>query len=119
MCKPYHLQPDEESTYFTQGKFMNDYSAVFSDKDLEQHAFDIKGHMNWHNYEVNNLKYCNYDTYEKFSEQVPLWKIPYMHDAYTEDNDTSDEDLSNDECSSDEEFDPLNIKPKPDAQKQM
>ena len=58
--------------------------------------------------------YLNFETYKSFAEQVPVWKIPYMHDAYDEDNDTSDEDLSSGEGSSDEEFDPLNIKPKPD-----
>jgi hypothetical protein len=35
ITKSLQLEADEKSTYFTRNKFMNDYSKVFADKEIE------------------------------------------------------------------------------------
>jgi len=33
--KQLHLSPDEKSTYFTKSKYLNDYSGIFKEEELE------------------------------------------------------------------------------------
>jgi len=36
VTKTLHLQADQESSYFTQTKYMNNYSPIFSAKEIEE-----------------------------------------------------------------------------------
>ena len=102
-----HLEIDEENSYFTKTKYMNDYSMVFTE-ELEKLEGDeseaaklkklnIKGRFNHENYEANK----RFSSIEAFQEQVDsgiqLWDIAAIRDKYTEDNDTDDEQSSEEE----------------------
>ena len=39
--RDFHLEGDEDSTYFKRGKFMNDYSLAFENTELTQNRHRI------------------------------------------------------------------------------
>ncbi len=51
--KSLHVEANEDSKYFTKTKFMNDYSLLFSDNEIQGNELNVKGRLNAENYEHN------------------------------------------------------------------
>lgn len=100
VTKSLHKQADEESTYFTKSKFMNDYSNVFTAEEIEQFQ-DVKGRQSKENFNKNKI-FKEVDEFRRLSQTRQLWQIPACYDLYDEDNDT-EEESSDDEDDLDQE----------------
>jgi len=55
VTKSLHLMADEESSYFTKAKYMNDYKAIFKNEDIKNDSdfYNINGRFNKDNFYQN------------------------------------------------------------------
>lgn len=55
VSKSLHLQANEESSYFTKAKYMNDYKAIFKTEDVKNDSdfYNINGRFNRDNFNQN------------------------------------------------------------------
>lgn len=94
--KRLHLEPDQESSYFTLAKFMSDYSTIFSEEELQAKPH-LRGLFSRENFE-NNQKFSNVAYFQEQAKTQHLWQIAFNRDTFDEDNDTEeDTDSDNNE----------------------
>ena len=84
---------DDNSKYYTKDKFMNDYSVLFEEENIEneQQKANIIGRFNRERYNINIQKY-SLENWKKELEERQIWDVTYKGEDYEEDNDTSEEE---------------------------
>jgi hypothetical protein len=94
--KPHHGSVPKH--YFTREKFMNDYSAVFTEEQVQECPVNVLGgRFSRENFNLNIAKY-SLDTWKKeVAQGVPLWQMTYKEEDYDEDNDTEEEEEEDEE----------------------
>lgn len=102
VTKSLHIDPDQESNYFTRAKFKNNYSAIWTEEEIsnmtEEQKLNVHGRFNRENFEANQKEYYDISRWrEHLANGVKVWEVPYIFDRHDEDNDTDDEESSEDE----------------------
>jgi hypothetical protein len=88
--KPHHGGVPKR--YFTREKFMNDYSAIFSESDIEKSSVNILGgRFSRENFNKNIAKY-SLNTLRSEADNKMLWEMTWKEDDCSEDNDTEEEE---------------------------
>lgn len=90
--KRLHLAADEQSTYFTKQKFMNDYSACFS--AAEQDDPNVCGRFSHQNFEQN----CLYEA--SITDRIKaghIWEVDHLWDRNFEDCDSESDEEDNEQ----------------------
>ena len=93
-----HLEKQQSLSYYRIGKFLNDYSSIFSEDQIKENPLNVKGRFNREVFKTNQqaLSVKNIRASLKVGKQI--WEVPFFKDTFFEDNDSDDED----ESSSDE-----------------
>ena len=98
---PMHIEGDPSSSYFTRSKFMNDFSPLFNEGEVQEAMNgksnmekkrihdNIHGHFDREKYEFNSNT-TNLDTCKHMMETMDadIWEVPFIRDTFDEDNDT-------------------------------
>lgn len=93
VTKSLHLIADEESSYFTKAKYMNNYHAIFKKEDVKNDYdfYNVNGRFNKENF-YQNQKLYEPSQFKLHSADKDIWEVPWIRDVYNEDNDSSDEE---------------------------
>ena len=82
---------NEDFPYFTKDKFMNDYSPLFSEEDLQKYGNNLKGRINIESCE-KKLSKMKIGGWKEDIKEKQIWELEWEEDDYEEDNDTSEEE---------------------------
>jgi len=100
--KPHHGGVPKH--YFTREKFMNDYSAIFSEQEIQQSPINtLGGRFSRDNFNRNIEKY-SLDTLRKEVDSKMLWDMTWKEDDVSEDNDTEEEESEEEDYLEDDEY---------------
>jgi hypothetical protein len=111
--KPFHLaylakKPSYGGVpkkYFTRDKFMNDYSAAFTEDEIESSPVNVMGgRFSRENFNKNIEKYSLETWRRERAQGVNVWAMTYKEEDYDEDNDTEEEEEEEEESEEPEEM---------------